>query len=71
VHAPRLVPPAKLGQQVVPKEVVISVPLLAIVERDEQQVRAGEVIETRAGVLPLHDAVAEGPAEPLERGGIE
>ena len=68
---PRLVPTAQLGQEVVPKKVVVSVPLLAVVERDEEQVRAGEVIQPRGGVFPLHHAVAQRTAEPLEGGGIE
>ena len=68
---PRLVAAAQLGQKVIPKKVVVSVPLLAVVERDEEQVRAGEVVQARAGVLPLHDAVAQRSAEPLEGRCIE
>src|SRR6187200_45638 len=67
----RLIPTAELSQKVISKQVVVSVPLLAIVERDEEEVRTGKVIQARTGVPPLHDAIAQGTAEPFEGGGIE
>src|SRR6185312_17176607 len=48
------------------KEVVVAVPLAAIVEWDEKQVRALDLLKLAAGALVLEDRVAERPAQALE-----
>ncbi len=68
---PRLVSAAELGQEVLAQEVVISVPLLLGVERDQEEVRAREVVEALTGAIALHHIVAQRPAEPVEGGSVE
>ena len=60
----------ELGSKEVAEEVVVAVPLAAIVERDDERVRACQGLERIGGVLSAEHGVAEGRRHPSQdRGG--
>jgi hypothetical protein len=61
----------QVGSEDVGEEMVVAVPVAAVVERDDEQVRTLEGLEHRPAVVPAGDRVAEGAAEAVEDRGVE
>ena len=59
------------GPEHVGEEVVVAVPVPAIVERDEEEVRPIEPLEHRLPAAAAGDGVAQRPGEPIEDRGLE
>ena len=59
------------GPQQIGEQVVVAVPAPAIIERDDEQVRALERLERVATVIDLGDGVAQGPRQSIEDRGLE
>ena len=56
----------ELRSEEIAEEVVVAVPLAAIVERDDERVRACQGLERIGGVLRAEHGVAEGRRHPSQ-----
>jgi hypothetical protein len=59
----------ELGPEHVPEQMVIPVPLPAVVEGDDEEIRLLQDLKTPCRVVPTEQLVAERPAHPVEHGG--
>ena len=59
------------GAEHVGEQVVIAVPVAAVVERDEEQVRPIELLERRPPAGSAGDRVAERAGQPVEHRGLQ
>ena len=68
VSLPRVI--ARLQSEPFGEEVMVTEPLAAVIERDDEQVQSVEVLDQRLGVVDARDGLAQGCVEAIEdRGG--